>query len=144
MPPSCFRASLLLALWALSLLGQNAAGPWKDQGVLNLTNSPHAKLHNIPVHAVTITEGFWAQRRKTNVEKSIPTMRELLEANGRMDNFRRLTGQSSAPQKGPVYSDSDVYKWAEAAGFALQTSDQPHLREMTAAMMRDVVATQEP
>ena len=57
---------------------------------------------------------------------------------------RLTTGKTSAPQKGPVYSDSDIYKWAEAVGFALQTSDQPHLREMTAAMIRDVVATQEP
>jgi len=144
MSSSLIRASLLQALWALSLAGQNAAVPWKDQGVLNLTNSPHAKLHNIPVHAVTINEGFWAQRRKTNVEKSIPTMRELLEANGRMDNFRRLTGKSAAPQRGPVYSDSDVYKWAEAVGFALQSGDRPELRAQTEKFIDDVVAAQEP
>ena len=50
--------------------------PWKDQGVLNLTNSPYAKLQSVPVRAVTIEEGFWSKRRKTNVERSIPTMRE--------------------------------------------------------------------
>ncbi|HWB85477.1 MAG TPA: hypothetical protein VG675_15140 [Bryobacteraceae bacterium] len=33
---------------------------WKDQGVLNLTKSPHAKLHNVPVRAVALTDGFWA------------------------------------------------------------------------------------
>jgi uncharacterized protein len=38
--------------------------PWKDQGVLNLANSPYAKLHTVPVRAVTITEGFWSKRRK--------------------------------------------------------------------------------
>src|SRR6185312_3320362 len=32
--------------------------PWKDQGVLNLANSPYAKLHTVPVRAVTINEGF--------------------------------------------------------------------------------------
>jgi hypothetical protein len=32
---------------------------WKDEGVLFLDKSPYAKLHNIPVHAVTITQGFW-------------------------------------------------------------------------------------
>src|ERR1700686_4517930 len=57
---------------------------WKDEGVLFVDKSPYAKLHNIPVHAVTITQGFWGVRRQTNVNKSIPSMEKLLEANGRM------------------------------------------------------------
>jgi uncharacterized protein len=117
---------------------------WRDQGVLNLSNSPYAKLHNIPVRAVTIEEGFWSKRRKTNVERSIPTMREELEQHGRMDNYRRLVGKSTAPQKGPYYSDSDIYKWTEAAGFALQSGDIPELRKVTDSIIREVVAVQEP
>ncbi len=117
---------------------------WKDQGVLNLTKSPHAKLRNVPVHAVTITAGFWGQRRETNVNKSIPSMEKLLEANGRMDNFLRLVGKSDAPQKGPVFSDSDVYKWTEAAGFALQSGDRPDLRALTEKIIGEVVAVQQP
>ena len=118
--------------------------PWRDQGVLNLANSPYAKLHSVPVRAVVIEEGFWSKRRKTNVERSIPTMREQLEEHGRMDNYRRLVGKSSAPQKGPVYSDSDIYKWTEAAGFALQSGDIPELRKVTRSMIGEVVAVQEP
>ena len=93
--------------------------PWKDQGVENLAKSPHAKLRDIPVRAVTITGGFWGPRREINVTKSIPTMHDLLESNGRMNNFRRLVGKSQAAQSGPVFSDSDVYKWTEAVGFVL-------------------------
>lgn len=33
---------------------------WKDEGVLYVDKSPYAKLHNVPVHAVTIAAGFWA------------------------------------------------------------------------------------
>ena len=117
---------------------------WKDQAVLNLTKSPYAKLRNVPVHAVTITAGFWGQRRETNVNKSIPSMEKLLEANGRMDNFLRLVGKSDAPQKGPVFSDSDVYKWTEAVGFALQSGDRPELRALTNKIIGEVVAVQEP
>ncbi len=117
---------------------------WKDQGIENLTKSPHAKLRNIPVRAVTIQSGFWGQRREINVTKSIPTMHDLLEANGRMNNFRRLVGKSSATQSGPVYSDSDVYKWTEAAGFALQSGDRPELRASAEKMIAEVVAVQEP
>jgi uncharacterized protein len=118
--------------------------PWRDQGVLNLNNSPYAKLHSVPVRAVTIEEGFWSKRRKTNVESSIPTMRDQLLEHGRMDNFRRLVGKSSEPQKGPVYSDSDIYKWTEAVGFALQSGELPDIHNQTAAMIKEVVAIQEP
>lgn len=116
---------------------------WKNQGVENLSKSPYAKLRNIPVHAVTIQSGFWSSRREINVTKSIPTMFQLLDANGRLNNFRRLTGKSGEPQRGPVYSDSDVYKWTEAVGFALQSGDRPEIRSMAEGAIADVVAAQQ-
>ena len=116
---------------------------WPDQGILNLAMSPYAKLRNVPVHAVTIEAGFWSPRRETNVTASIPSMGKLLEVNGRMDNFRRLTGKSPAPQRGPVYSDSDIYKWIEAAGFALQSDERPELRAVVDKDIRDIVAAQQ-
>ena len=117
---------------------------WKDQGIENLAKSPYAKLHDIPVRAVTIPSGFWASRREINVTRSIPTMHDLLEANGRMNNFRRLVGKSDAKQIGPVFSDSDPYKWTEAVGFVLQTGDHPDLRATTDKMIDEIIAVQEP
>ena len=117
---------------------------FKDQAVENLVKSPYAKLRNIPVHAVTIQRGFWSPRREINVSKSIPSMHDLLEANGRMDNFRRLVGKSKAAQHGPVFSDSDVYKWTEAVGFALQSGDLPDLRAKAEKAINEVIAVQEP
>src|ERR1039458_693199 len=77
--------------WGVDEPTASAATPeWHDQGVLNLAHSPYAKLHNVPVRAVTIEDGFWSKRRKTNVESSIPSMHEELLAHGRMDNFLRL------------------------------------------------------
>jgi DUF1680 family protein len=127
-------------------IGSNAAAilAWQDQGVINTANSPYAKLHSVPVRAVTIEEGFWSKRRATNVERSIPTMREELEEHGRMDNFRRLVGKSSEPQKGPYFSDSDIYKWVDAVGWAMQSDSLPELRRKTDSMIREVVAIQEP
>jgi DUF1680 family protein len=134
--------NLLDSAWAGS--PSPFAPDWKNEGVLFVDKSPYAKLHNIPVHAVTITQGFWAARRETNVNKSIPSMEELLEANGRMANFLRLAGKSNAKQHGPVYSDSDVYKWTEAAGFALQSGDRPELRALADKVIKEIVAVQEP
>jgi DUF1680 family protein len=120
-----------------------ATPPWRDQGILNLAKSPYAKLHSVPVHAVIIEAGFWSPRRETNVNASIPSMGKLLEVNGRMDNFLRLTGKSTASQRGPVYSDSDIYKWIEAAGFALQSGERPELRSAVDKDIREVVAAQQ-
>jgi DUF1680 family protein len=98
----------------------------------------------VPIHAVTIQEGFWYGRRAANVNTSIPSMGKLLEVNGRMTNFKRLIGKSDAPQRGPVYSDSDIYKWWEAIGFALQSGDNPALRAMVENTAKDVIAAQQP
>src|SRR3954471_21926587 len=111
---------------------------WQSEGIENLAKSPHAKLHQVPIRAVTINGGFWGRRRQVNVAKSIPSMHDLLEANGRMNNFRRVAQKSSAPQTGPVYSDSDVYKWTEAVGFALQSGDFPDLRRKSKAIIDDI------
>src|SRR6476620_4740575 len=125
-------------------VGDGTSLSWQDQGVINTANSPYAKLHSVPVRAVTIEEGFWSKRRKTNVEHSIPTLRVELEEHGRMDNFRRLVGKSKEPQKGPYFSDSDIYKWTDAVGWALQSDALPALRRTTDSMIREVVAVQEP
>lgn len=117
---------------------------WRNAGVIDLSNSPYAKLKTVPIRAVTIEDGFWSQRRKTNVASSIPSMHDELLAHGRMDNFLRLEGKSSETQKGPVFSDSDIYKWTEAAAFTLQTKDNPKLRNTVQTTIREVVAVQEP
>jgi uncharacterized protein len=117
---------------------------WAGAGIIATRNSPYAKLKSVPVQAVTIETGFWSKRRATNVASSIPSMRQELLDHGRMDNFLRLAGQSQAAQRGPVYSDSDIYKWIESVGFALQSQPLPELRSQTDAMIREVVAVQEP
>ncbi len=131
-----------------SLAGSPAADappdPWKTAGVIDLSRSPYAKLKTVPVRAVEIQDGFWAKRRATNVASSIPSMHDELIEHSRMNNFLRLEAKSSAPQVGPVYSDSDIYKWTEAVGFALQSADHTQLRETAQAMIQEVVAAQEP
>lgn len=130
---------LLLSAGALS-----AAENWRDQGVIYLDHSPHAVMHPAPVRAVTLGEGLWAERRRTNVERSIPTMLDLLEEHGIMDNFRRLTGKTKAARRGPVYTDSDIYKWMEAVAFVLQSGDNPKLRASFDRLTDEILAAQEP
>jgi DUF1680 family protein len=114
------------------------------QGVLDLTHSPQSKMRDVPVHAVKMGDGFWTPRMQVNVEKSIPTMLELLEQHGVLDNFRRLSDSKKAPRSGPLYTDSDIYKWIEAVGFVLQSGDRPALRAKTDSIIDEILAAQEP
>jgi hypothetical protein len=60
------------------------------QGITDLDHSPYVKLHTVPIRAVRMGDGFWSQRMRVNVERSIPTMLQELEQHGIVDNFRRL------------------------------------------------------
>ncbi len=114
------------------------------QGIVDVDRSPQAKLRSVPVRAVKMGEGFWAGRVRINVERSIPTMLELLEQHGVVDNFRRLSGRKKAERRGPLYTDSDIYKWMEAVAFVLQSGDRPELRATFDRLTDEILAAQEP
>jgi hypothetical protein len=136
------RTLLLACLVGPLLVG--ADGDWQSQGVVSVAHSPYAKLHGVPVHAVKMGDGFWSARRAINVEKSIPTMLAELEQHGVVDNFLRLEGKTKAARRGPLYTDSDIYKWMEAVAFVLQSGDQPKLRAEFDRLTGIVAAAQEP
>ena len=135
----------LLALTAAGLGEAQSAGvDWREQGVVLVRKSPHAKLRDIPVRAVTMGDGLWGTRRQVNVEVSIPTILPLIEEHGYIDNFRRLSKGKNVSKKGPVFADTEPYKWLEAVGFALQSKDHPGLRGSAAKVIDEIVAIQEP
>jgi len=138
------RAFLWLVLLPFLLASETPRDDWRSQGILHLDHSPYAKLRSVPIRAVKMGEGFWSARMRVNLERSIPTLLELLEEHGVVDNFRRLTGRKNAPRRGPLYTDSDVYKWLEAAAFVLQSGDRPELRGQMDRLIDEVVAAQEP
>ena len=127
------------------LIGCLLAGtlPGADRVVMNLEKTPHARVKNVPVSAVTMREGFWQPRMKVNVERSIPTLLALLEEHGIVDNFRRLAGKNVA-RRGPLFTDSDIYKWMESAAFVLQSQDDPRLRATFDKLTDEILAAQEP
>lgn len=121
-----------------------AAATLAPAQITDTTKSPKALLHPVPVSAVTLGEGFWTPRRKVNVEVSLPTLLQLFEEKGILDNFRRLSGRKNVPRRGPLYTDSDVYKWIEAVAFVLQSGDNPALRRSAELVIDDILAAQEP
>jgi hypothetical protein len=136
----CLAVSVLCLRFTLNASAQ----PWQAQGIIHDVASPQAKLHSVPICAVKMGEGFWSSRMRTNVEKSIPALLELLEEHGVVDNFRRLSGRKNVERKGPLYTDSDLYKWMEAVALVLQSGDRPELRVQLDKLIDEVLAAQEP
>jgi DUF1680 family protein len=132
-------SSMLIALVTLPLAGQEKAKP-----ILNTSHSPKALLRGVPVSAVQFGEGFWTPRRRVNVDASLPSLLALFEQKGIMDNFRRTSGRKDVARRGPLYTDSDVYKWLEAVAFVLQEREHAELRAGAAAVIDEIAAAQEP
>ena len=61
-----------------------------------------------------------------------------------VDNFLRLEGKKNVARRGPLYTDSDVYKWMEAVAFVLQSGDRPKLRAEFDRLTGIILAAQEP
>ena len=136
------RIFLFLTLAAGALLGADSG--WQSQGIVDVTHSPYAKLHTVPIRAVKMGDGFWRARRAINVEKSIPSMLAELEQHGVVDNFLRLEGKKNVPRRGPLYTDSDIYKWMEAVAFVLQSGDDAKLRAEFDRLTDIIAGAQEP
>lgn len=120
-----------------------AFADWREEGVISLSKTPGAKLKPVPVRAVTFHDGFWKQRQQATVETSLPTLYALMEENGWFDNYRRLKGKDVS-RRGPLFTDSDVYKWMEAAAWALHTSPNPVLEKYINSLTDLVLSVQEP
>jgi len=91
-----------------------------------------------------VSGGFWAERMRVNREVTIPLGPERLEEAGNLENFRLAAGGGSGPYQGPVFSDSDVYKWLEAAAWEQGREPSPTLAGLQAPMTRLVASAQAP
>lgn len=77
----------------------------------------------VPVGNVRLRSGHLADRMATNRTVSLPTQLEQLKATGAIANFTIAAGSSDEQHRGYVFSDSDVYKWVEAASWTLASGD---------------------
>jgi DUF1680 family protein len=125
----------------------------REKGIIDLTNSPYAKMRAVPIRAVKISDGFWGKRMKVNREASIPFTHRQMEDHGRFDNFLRWDGKNQSFRAGfhtnhpsdlRAGGDSETYKWIEAASFALDSQHDPDLRKRVDDVARGVIGAQEP
>ena len=66
-----------------------------------------------------LADGFWAPRQLQLRDHTLPVMLERLERAGAVDAFRRLGPEpTTGERRGLWFSDSDLFKWMEAAARA--------------------------
>ncbi|HUT54222.1 MAG TPA: beta-L-arabinofuranosidase domain-containing protein [bacterium] len=89
-----------------------------------------AVFHPLDLNKAEISGGFWGARREQLREVTLPEQWEQLVARHYLDNFRVAAGKTEGAQLGPVYMDSDLYKWLEAASYV--AGKHPEDRELAA------------
>jgi uncharacterized protein len=113
-------------------------GP-RTAGQVDAEKSPAAIWKPLDARAVTIDGGVWARAQAVNRDAAIPHGHRMLEKAGNLENLRIAAGRSSGQYRGPVFMDSDVYKWLEAAACEMARVPSPSL-QATCNEVIDLVA----
>ena len=77
-----------------------------------------------------ITGGFWGERLQMNATEAIFYQWQQLENTRCIDNFRMAAGLQEGFREGFFFSDSDAYKWLDAASRILAHGPAPRLKSL--------------
>jgi len=91
---------------------------------------------------VYIEDGFWRACLQTNREITLDHQYEQMEETGRIDNFRRASGEKKGEFEGLFFNDSDAYKWLEAASYSLGTHPDRKLEDKVDKLIEDIAGAQ--
>ena len=112
--------------------------------VTDTCRTPGVRVQPVPIEAVRVGSGFWRGWLDRLYDVTLPSQHAQCEATGRLDNIRRVSGRVDAPFRGRYYDESDVYKWLEAASWALAGREDRRLRALVDALVDDIAAAQQP
>lgn len=91
-----------------------------------------------------ITGGFWGGWQAVNAGAAIFHQWEQLEETGCIDNFRILAEGKAVSRRGWYFSDSDAYKWLEAAYRIMAMTSDPRLSALIEDFVNLIKAAQDP
>ncbi|ARC57826.1 Non-reducing end beta-L-arabinofuranosidase [Frondihabitans sp. 762G35] len=81
------------------------------------TGTARTALRPLDAGAARIDGGFWALRQERNGAAAVREAYDLLEKAGNFANLRIAAGLEEGQARGPIFMDSDIYKWLEAVAF---------------------------
>lgn len=111
--------------------------------IIRDTERSRAAHASVPVSGVRLRRGHLSERMATNRRVSIPSQYQQLVESGTINNFALAAGQGSGELYGFVFTDSDAYKWLEAASWSLGTVADPTLKTQLDHVIDLVVAAQQ-
>ena len=99
-----------------------------QNGLVNTSQSPYAKLSSVGLSDVQWTKGFWAERFAVCRDAMVPqlwatyTSKDMCYS---FQNFRIAAGLDTGRFRGPSFHDGDFYKTLEAvAAMYASTKDK--------------------
>ena len=115
---------LTVVLCSLTLISQSHA---QQQGIINNSESPYARLRSINIGDCRWTSGFWADKFKLCEEVMVPHMGTLLkgETGHAYNNFKIAAGLQQGNHQGMHWHDGDFYKWMESAMYVYAINKDP-------------------
>lgn len=109
-------------------------------GPVRPTTEARVAVQPVGCGDAVIAGGFWGERQERNRRNSIPIGSRHLREAGNLENLRLAArpGDARASYRGPVFADSDIYKWLEAVAWEVGRTSDPalvgELAEWTAAL----------
>lgn len=114
------------------------------RGPVAPTPAAVAALTPLPVQAVRITGGPWELRQRVNRETSLPIGAQRLHEAGNLEDLQLAAeGRTDGEYRGPLFMDSDVYKWLEAVAWEHAREPAPALLAEFRKVAAAVVAAQQ-
>jgi len=92
-------------------------------------------MKELPFQKVNIADDFWTPRLDVNKEAALYHQWDQLEKTHCIDNFRIAAGQTEGFRKGYFFSDSDAYKWLDAASRVVAIAPSTKLGELMDAFI---------
>src|SRR5512146_3369321 len=87
-------------------------------------------MQELNAQQVNISDPFWSPRLAVNAEKAIFHQWKQLEATRCIDNFRIAAREKEGFREGFFFSDSDAYKWLDAASRIYALHPDPELASL--------------
>ncbi|SDS41376.1 glycoside hydrolase family 127 protein [Microlunatus soli] len=113
------------------------------RGPASPTDQARSTFRPLPPGDVRITGGIWQRRAERNRVAAIPSgLKQLGEASN-LFNLQLAAGQATGEPIGPIFADSDVYKWLEAAAWEYGRHPDEQLLESLMSVVELVAAAQD-
>jgi uncharacterized protein len=119
-------------------------GRHRTAAPVGLTAGAATAFRPLPLSASRIAGGFWARRQQVNRTAAIPAGWQRLRDSGAFRNLSRAAGRDEGEYEGPLFADSDVYKWLEAIAWEQARAPSEALAAEQAEATALIAAAQQP